>query len=312
MDKKLTVLMLCALAASLLIGTVAQAGDPDLMAWWKLDDGAGTVALDSSGYENHGTVENPDGGLGTGGSAWFEDPERGMVISFNGTDGSGACVATDVIIPALTPDNGFSWVFWIKQPAAQAVNNDTIMGNRYGGTASPLQFCKFTPTRFEAYNDDGAYVNGINYDPFPSDVWVHNAVVKDGAELTYYRNGVVTLTNTMVKTLDENPFFMGADGFGAAAENWEGYLSDVRLYTRALSEGEVQAAMAGAGPISETATNPVPETEAIDILRDVILSWTPGEYAQTHDVYFGTALDDVTNADRANPMGVLVSQGQAA
>jgi hypothetical protein len=88
-------------------------------------------------------------------------------------------------------------------------------------------------------------------------------------------------------------------------------LSDVRLYTRALSEAEVLAAMAGKGPISKEAIDPAPETEAIDIPRDVVVSWTPGEYAATHDVYFGTALDDVTSADRTNPMGVLLSQGQA-
>jgi len=66
------------------------------------------------------------------------------------------------------------------------------------------------------------------------------------------------------------------------------------------------------GRISETATNPVPEDGATDIPRDTTLGWTPGEYASTHDVYVGTVLDDVNNADRANPMGVLVSQGQSA
>jgi len=299
MDKKVMVVTLCALAVGLLFGTAAQAADPDLIAWWKLDDGTGTVALDSSGYENHGTV--------MGGATWVDDADRGAVISF---DGSTGYIDTPVIIPAQTLDNSFSWVFWIMQPASQAVNNDTILGNRYGGTGSPLQFCKFTPTRFEAYNDDGAYVNGINYDPFPSDVWVHNAVVKNGAELTYYRNGVVTHTNTMTKTLDENPFYMGADGFSGAAEGWEGFMSDVRLYTRALSEAEVLAAMAGKPPTSEIAADPVPETEAIDIPLDVVLTWTPGEYAATHDVYLGTVAEDVNNADRANPMGVLLSEGQ--
>jgi len=147
--KQLVVLALCAFVVGLMVGPAAQAGDPALIAWWKLDDGVGTVALDSSDYGNHGTVINPNAGLGAGGSAWVDDPDRGMVISFNGADGSGACVTTDVIVPALTMDSGFTWTFWAKQPAAQETNNDVILGNRYGGTASPVQFCKFTPTRFE-------------------------------------------------------------------------------------------------------------------------------------------------------------------
>ena len=79
---------------------------------------------------------------------WVNDPERGMVISFNGTDASGACVTTDVIIPAMTLENDFTWAFWAKQHTDQATDNSTILGNRYGGTQSPLQFIKFTPTRF--------------------------------------------------------------------------------------------------------------------------------------------------------------------
>ncbi len=59
------------------------------------------------------------------------------------------------------------------------------------------------------------------------------------------------------------------------------------------------------------AGDPEPEDEASDIPRDVVLSWQPGEYAVTHDVYFGTVFDDVNTASRSNPLDVLLSQGQA-
>ena len=45
---------------------------------------------------------------------------------------------------------------------------------------------------------------------------------------------------------------------------------------------------------------------------DTDLSWTAAGLARTHDVYFGTTLADVNGAGRANPKGVLVSQGQNA
>ena len=59
-----------------------------------------------------------------------------------------------------------------------------------------------------------------------------------------------------------------------------------------------------------TATGPQPESGATDIPRDVVLSWSAGYSAVTHDVYFGASFDDVNAATRNNPMGVLVSQGQ--
>ncbi|MCX5644288.1 MAG: protein kinase [Phycisphaerae bacterium] len=55
-----------------------------------------------------------------------------------------------------------------------------------------------------------------------------------------------------------------------------------------------------------------PKPHAIEVPRDVILSWTSPKLAQTHDVYFGTSWEDVSRADRGNPRGVLVSQGQTA
>jgi hypothetical protein len=44
------------------------------------------------------------------------------------------------------------------------------------------------------------------------------------------------------------------------------------------------------------ASNPKPSNESVDIPRDMVLSWTPGPYADKHDVYFGTDFDDVNNA----------------
>jgi hypothetical protein len=64
--------------------------------------------------------------------------------------------------------------------------------------------------------------------------------------------------------------------------------------------------------IAGCAAYPAPADEASDVLRDTLLSWNPGPFAATHDVYLGTAFADVNNASRDNPLGVLVSQGQDA
>jgi hypothetical protein len=261
-----------------------------------LDEGSGTIVFDSSGNGNHGTINNAaGGGLGNNGSVWVNDSERGMVISFNGADGadSGAVVITDLIIPAMTMENDFTWAFWGFQHADQATNNDLILGNRYGGTESPLQFIKFTPTRFEFYNVDGSYTEGINYDAIPGGVWVHHVIVKDGTSLTYYRNGEVAGINTISKTIDENPFYMGGD---IEAEHWQGYLSDVRLYTKALSTVEVLGVMQGSGgEVWPYASEPTPADGTLYQDTWVDLSWRAGDFAVSHDVYFGENFNDVSD-----------------
>ncbi len=58
------------------------------------------------------------------------------------------------------------------------------------------------------------------------------------------------------------------------------------------------------------AVMPSPAVAAKDVPTDTALSWTPGQFAATHDVYFGKAFADVNTAGRTSALGVLVSQGQ--
>jgi len=53
-----------------------------------------------------------------------------------------------------------------------------------------------------------------------------------------------------------------------------------------------------------------PGQHATDVSCDVVLSWTGPSFADSYDVYFGTSFDDVSNATRDDPCGVLVSEGQ--
>lgn len=66
-----------------------------------------------------------------------------------------------------------------------------------------------------------------------------------------------------------------------------------------------------APPRRDLATKPSPANGAKDVARDVVLGWTAGTFASTHDVYFGTSAADVGAASRASPLGVLASQDQA-
>ncbi len=58
------------------------------------------------------------------------------------------------------------------------------------------------------------------------------------------------------------------------------------------------------------ASDAQPEDQASDVPPDVVLSWTEGDTAATHDVYFGTDFNDVNEASRTDPREVLVSQDQ--
>jgi hypothetical protein len=246
MCKKLSCLALFVLVLGLGFAGGARAADPNLVGWWPLNEGSGEIVLDLSDSASDGTINNANGGLGADGSVWAEDPERGMVISFNG-EATGAYVRAGTI-PQMTLTNDFTWAFWAKQDAGNTTSNDILFGNRKDENAVdfvPRQFIKFTPTKFE-WHMNGNGNDNLDYEDIPADVWLHHAVVKAGDQLTYYRNGVEAASGTFTQPLDfPQPLFMGGDNEAASGENWRGFLSDARIYNKALTKLEVLAAMAG-------------------------------------------------------------------
>ncbi len=293
MREKLILFGFSFLVIGLVQTNATKGADLSLLGWWKLDDGEGTIVLDSSGKENHGTINNPNGGLGADGSVWDIDPDRNVVLSFNGDYSNGAYVSAGTI-PAMTLENSFTWAFWARQDAAQGVNDDIILGNRWNGST----WIKFTPSLFEFGSSSPE--TSINYENIPADTWIHHAVVKEGTHYIYYRDGVNSLEKNISNTSDALPFLMGGDTDG---ERWRGRLSHVRIYSRALSDVEIHVVMRGEPGLSSA---PDPENEATDVPRDnVVLSWTAGRFADKHDVYMGTDFDEVKNAERENPSGVL-------
>jgi hypothetical protein len=79
-------------------------------------------------------------------------------------------------------------------------------------------------------------------------------------------------------------------------------IAEVVVYNTALSEAQIEGIsewlQANVGVVFgvELGLNPSPPEEATDMPRDVSLGWTPGMYADKHDVYFGTNLNDVNDA----------------
>jgi hypothetical protein len=247
MSNKLFYLVSFILVLSLALACGAQAADPDLVGWWPLNEGSGDVATDLSGGGNDGAIQNADtGGLGDGGSVWVNDPDRGTVISFNGTAASAFVRAGS--IPQMTLTNDFTWSFWAKHSDENTADNDIILGNRMDENAVdfvPRQFIKFTPTKFE-WHMNGNGDDNLEYEDIPADVWLHHAVVKAGDQLTYYRNGIEASSGTFTQPLDfPQPLFFGGDNEGAEGENWSGLMSDVRMYNRALTGLEVLAVVKG-------------------------------------------------------------------
>jgi len=275
-------------------GGGAGAGDATLVGWWPLDGDT----LDYSGYGNHGTVVGSPtfvaGIIGTG------------ALDFGGADAieiphSDSLSITDAItIAAWTyMRSNASGEMAIVSKGSWAANNLPYELTETNGGVIFWQF----------YDNEGR--DTCSPASPAAGEWHHIAATYDSTIFRCYVDGQLGEEWAYAGAMPQNtsPVTVGRRSGGGTFYN--GMIDDVAVFHRALEQDEIAKLMTGIKAL-ELAADPIPEDGAVDVRRDVVLQWTAGKFANTHDVYFGTQLDDVNTAGRANPQGVLVSQGQTA
>jgi hypothetical protein len=293
----------CFILLFALAGTSAgQDLDPNLVGWWKLDEGSGTTAADSSGNGNEGTLNgDPQWVTGILGSA----------LEFDGVDdyvdiglGAGGYFST--------LNSGFTVAAWINR--ASTGTHDVIFGagrNPVGTTAGDNNDgwkLSITSANVITFTTLGIldYTSSVGV---PTGEWAHVAATfnEAGTELRIYLDG--NFQQTISGNGPANPATgLFAVGFGAtwALEFFDGALDDVRVYNKVLTEAEIK-------PLAfrPKARKPDPPDGAEGVTL-ALLSWTAGDSAAFHDVYLGTTPDlGPANLVAQNPKSVMVYYHQA-
>jgi hypothetical protein len=265
--------------------------DPNLLAWWKLDEGMGNIVLDWSGHGNHGTLAN--------GPVWVPGND-GSALQFDGRDDY-----VNLGTPAglYIPDN-YTYTAWFR--VGKDINGDSdaqyilCIGSR-----SDLCFGIEDNVGVDGdlalhYYDTapGFHSLGVGKTSWSAGDWHMVAGTKDSATgHKIYLDG--ELRNSDTNTNDDNyatdrMISIGAMGWNND-EYYNGAIDDVRIYNRTLSQQEIQDVMRGDLLI---AWKPTPANGAMVSIDEALpLSFSPGDMASQHDVYFGTDRDAVDDAD---------------
>jgi hypothetical protein len=202
--------------------TVAPSG---LVAYWKFDEGSGTTVSDSSGNGNTGTLVN--GPLWTAGRV-------GNGLYFDGID-------DNITVPdsnSLDLSSSFTLSAWVN-PASTFTDFRSILAKNYKYYlyASSTGFCGDGSPLGGLY--DGMDITVCQPSPLPANIWTHLTVTYNGSTLTLYRNGVAVATSTVSGTLSPSTGILqvAASQYG---EYFQGFIDEVRIYNRALSNTEIQ------------------------------------------------------------------------
>ncbi len=296
MCKKLFFLSYMTLVLGFISTNAAGTQDPNLVAHWKLDDGSGTIAYDSSMYGNDGTIY--------GDPNWTTGFLNGA-LEFDGLENYIDCGNAAI----LNMTKAVTISTWVHTANAGLYNNHMAYVTK-SDHCFALKYFYDGSIEFHIY-DEGWFQTLYPVDETFNEDWHHLAGTYDGSVIKLYIDGSLTDTNPHVGSLPINTYnvYIGSCA-EAGGRFYSGVMDDVQIYDRALAEPEVQSVMVGGKAISFTASLPVPDNEIVELPQETVLSWNPGFHADKHNVYFGINFNDVNEADIDDPRGVLVRENQ--
>ncbi len=252
----------------------------DLVGWWKLDEGSGTTAYDSSGNGFDGTL--------TGDTKWVAG-KYGPGVE---VDGDGDYVE---IPPIGINSDTVTMSAWIKRDGTQSDYTGVYFTRNMptNNLACGLMFSPGGTNIGYTWNDNSSatwsWTSGLTV---PDNEWCFVALVVEPTQATVYVNEDYAVNSIdHVEQEFSEPLWLGQCTY-SADRFFDGQIDDARLYDHALSEAEILAAMQG-GEGWPYALGPVPEDGSLHADTWVNLSWRAGDYAVSHDVYIGDNFDDV-------------------
>ena len=302
MNRKHYIGLVSILLLGLALPSAVQAADLDLVGWWKLDDASGNTAIDSSGNGYDGTLE--------GDPEWVAG-QLGGALKFDGSGDAVNLGSADV----FNFTGSFSISAWANIEAWNDGSWQNVIVGKHGeGTSWQL--------RKHGANDNLTFtIRGTTGADDPQGTivpthgeWHHVVAIYDAEAETravYIDNVLdIQIDDAGEPSSDDASVYIGARNNGGGAGDgptgfFLGMIDDVYIFSRALTVDEIPQIAKGLSP--ESASEPGPEDEIVDVPRDVTLNWKPGEFASTHNVYLGTVLEDVETGSAS----IRVSEGQS-
>jgi hypothetical protein len=272
----------------------AKVDPATILGVWLLDEGSGDIAEDVSENGNDGTIMNAP--------VWF-DGVSGSALDFSGSSSYVDCGNAEILNVKV-----FSASFWCNITSTQYWNHMISRGSHVaGGTPGSVNWGVMPVDAeetilFEVFNDTGW--TGIRTGTTVGE-WHHVVVTYDGDRMQVYHDGTLASGASGVGILldETRSFVIGArSNDGPASHFFSGSIDEVGYFNTILETEDIEtiinnglAAIIGDKPL---ARRPYPAESVLHADTWVTLSWRPGDFAVSHDIYLGDNLNDVNGATR--------------
>jgi hypothetical protein len=213
------------------------AAPPEIVpiAHWKLDETAGTTAVDSAGGHDGTLVGNPTWSTGILGGALDFDGAGDRIDAASVLDAGSAQISVT------------AWVF------KRDMGDDRVISKSSGGAIPDHVFSLGlygTTIRARLRTTDNGGTSNYDGGSISLDQWVHLAFTYDGIRLRTYKDGTETASYAVTGDMIASSLGVAIGNVNATDDRyWNGLLDDVRVYDRALDAAEIAdlAAQGGGG-----------------------------------------------------------------
>ncbi len=213
--------------------TVGVASGAGLVAAYTFNEGAGTTAADAAGNGHTGTIT---------GATWTSQGKFGNALTFDGVN-DWVTVASTTLLNLTTGMTLEAWVFptlqgtsWRNVLIKERTNGEVY--NLYSNTDSSAPAVYAVGT-----SSPGAPVEARGPAQLPLNTWTHLAATYDGAALRLFVNGSQVGSRALTGSLLTSTGVLRIGGNGIWGEFFQGRIDEIRIYSRALSQAEIQADM---------------------------------------------------------------------
>jgi len=226
-------------ASGVTFGTVgSEENSTGPILYYRLDEGTGSTAKDSSQNNFDGTLNN---------TPTYQSEDMcvaGKCLWFDGTNNENISKSDESLLDFAASDN-FTISAWVRRNGPSSANNFIITKAQAGYTGYKLYQDASGDYCFDisdGTNTDSACTVSVDFD---DDKWHHVAGVKNGTtSITLYVDGKqraqdssIAATGTLANT---GTFYVGVDLNGTSNE-WLGFIDEVKVYRYAKSASQIHA-----------------------------------------------------------------------
>jgi|GEM_PF-1308751 len=190
------------------------------VAYWKFDEGKGTVAFDQSANNNDGTIF---------GATWASG-KYGSALQFNGTGDYINCGSSNIFDIS---DNA-TWSWWMKWDGNSGNYKGIISRGTADGTWNiRINGMASNHLQFRFYN-----LQTLDSGVTPSQDWEQWSLVKSGRNYKWYRNGIyIAENNATIDIVNSGNLNIGRyEGY----QYFAGLLDETKIYNYARTADQIR------------------------------------------------------------------------